>query len=132
PSSPGVTKGTAKDTLTASFNDLQSVEELISDHNGKIAAIIVEPVAGNMGCIPPKPGFLEGLRKLCDKENIILIFDEVMTGFRLSRGGAQEYYGIEADLTTYGKIIGGGLPVGAFGGKQEIMDQVAPVGSIYQ
>ncbi len=132
PSSPGVTKGTAKDTLTANFNDLQSVEQLIDKHRGEIAGIIVEPVAGNMGCIPPENDFLEGLRELCTDENIVLIFDEVMTGFRLSQGGAQERYGVTPDLSTYGKIIGGGLPVGAFGGKQEMMDQVAPVGPVYQ
>jgi glutamate-1-semialdehyde 2,1-aminomutase len=132
PSSPGVTKGTAKDTLTANFNDLQSVEQLIDKHRGEIAGIIMEPVAGNMGCIPPEDGFLEDLRELCTDENIILIFDEVMTGFRLGKGGAQELYGITPDLSTFGKIIGGGLPVGAFGGKQEIMDAVAPAGPVYQ
>ncbi|HYW33959.1 MAG TPA: glutamate-1-semialdehyde 2,1-aminomutase [Balneolaceae bacterium] len=132
PSSPGVTKGTAVDTLTADFNDLQSVKDITSNYKGEIAAIIVEPIAGNMGCIPPAPGFLEGLRNLCDDHNIVLIFDEVMTGFRVAPGGAQERYGVNADLTTYGKIIGGGLPVGAFGGKREIMDEVAPVGPVYQ
>lgn len=132
PSSPGVTAGTAKDTLTANFNELDSVQKLVDDYEDEIAAIIVEPVAGNMGCIPPQSGFLEGLRQLCDGQNIILIFDEVMTGFRLARGGAQEYFNVEADLITYGKIIGGGLPVGAFGGKQEIMNQVAPLGPVYQ
>jgi glutamate-1-semialdehyde 2,1-aminomutase len=132
PSSPGVTQGTARDTLNANFNDLESVKKLISNHQNEIAAIIVEPVAGNMGCIPPEPGFLEGLRERCDGKNIILIFDEVMTGFRLARGGAQERFGVTADLATYGKIIGGGLPVGAFGGKSEIMDKVAPAGPVYQ
>ena len=132
PSSPGVTKGTAKDTLNANYNDLDSVEKLLKKNKGNVAAIIVEPVAGNMGCVPPNPGFLEGLRELCDKHEAVLIFDEVMTGFRLSRGGAQERFNVWADLVTFGKIIGGGLPVGAFGGKKEIMDVVAPVGDVYQ
>ncbi len=132
PSSPGVTKGTAKDTLVADFNDLNSVKQLLNENKGEVAAIILEPVAGNMGCIPPKKGFLDGLRELCDAEDVVLIFDEVMTGFRVAKGGAQERYGVTADLVTYGKIIGGGLPVGAFGGKQEIMDVVSPVGPVYQ
>lgn len=132
PSSPGVTKGTAKDTLNADYNDLESVEKLLKKNKGNVAAIILEPVAGNMGCIPPKPGFLEGLRKLCDEHEAVLIFDEVMTGFRLARGGAQERFKVWADLVTFGKIIGGGLPVGAFGGKKEIMDMVSPVGPVYQ
>lgn len=132
PSSPGVTKGTAKDTLNANYNDLGSVEKLLKKNKGNVAAIIVEPVAGNMGCVPPNPGFLEGLRELCDKHETVLIFDEVMTGFRLARGGAQERFDVWADLVTFGKIIGGGLPVGAFGGKREIMDVVAPVGDVYQ
>jgi len=132
PSSPGVTKGTAKDTLNATYNDLDSVEKLLKKNKGNVAAIIVEPVAGNMGCVPPNPGFLEGVRELCDKHETVLIFDEVMTGFRLARGGAQERFDVWADLVTYGKIIGGGLPVGAFGGKKEIMDVVAPVGDVYQ
>lgn len=132
PSSPGVTKGTAKDTLNADYNDLESVEKLLDKNKDNVAAIILEPVAGNMGCIPPEPGFLEGLRKLCDKHKAVLIFDEVMTGFRLARGGAQERYDVWADLVTFGKIIGGGLPVGAYGGKKEIMDVVAPVGPVYQ
>ncbi len=132
PSSPGVTKGTAKDTLNADYNDLDSVEKLLKKNKDNVAAIIVEPVAGNMGCIPPQPGFLEGLRELCDEHGTVLIFDEVMTGFRLARGGAQERFDVWADLVTFGKIIGGGLPVGAFGGKQEIMDVVAPVGPVYQ
>jgi len=132
PSSPGVTEGTAKDTLNANYNDLDSVEKLLKKNKGNVAAIIVEPVAGNMGCIPPQPGFLEGLRELCDKHETVLIFDEVMTGFRLARGGAQERYDVWADLITFGKIIGGGLPVGAFGGKKEIMDVIAPVGDVYQ
>jgi glutamate-1-semialdehyde 2,1-aminomutase len=132
PSSPGVTKGTAKDTLNADYNDLDSVEKLLNKNKDSVAAIIVEPVAGNMGCIPPQPGFLEGLRELCDEHETVLIFDEVMTGFRLARGGAQERFDVWADLVTFGKIIGGGLPVGAFGGKKEIMDVVAPVGPVYQ
>ncbi|MGN6343035.1 MAG: glutamate-1-semialdehyde 2,1-aminomutase [Ginsengibacter sp.] len=129
---PGVTAGVAKDTLTASYNNLAAVEKLIEENKGEIAAIILEPVVGNMGCVPPQQGFLEGLRKLCNEENIVLIFDEVMTGFRLAAGGAQEYFGINADLVTYGKVIGGGLPVGAFGGKKEIMEQIAPLGNVYQ
>ena len=132
PSSPGVTKGTAKDTLNADYNDLESVKKLLDENEGKVAAIILEPVAGNMGCIPPLPEFLEGLRKLCDDHDVVLIFDEVMTGFRLSRGGAQERFNVWADLVTFGKIIGGGLPVGAYGGKQEIMDMVSPDGPVYQ
>ena len=132
PSSPGVTKGTARDTLVADYNDLNSVKELLNKHEGEVAAIIVEPVAGNMGCIPPKSGFLNGLRDLCDAHNTVLIFDEVMTGFRVAKGGAQERYGVTADLVTYGKIIGAGLPVGAFGGKKEVMDVVSPVGPVYQ
>lgn len=132
PNSPGVTKGTAKDTLLAPYNDLEAVERIIKENPEQIAAIILEPVAGNMGCIPPKIGFLEGLRALCDKHQIVLIFDEVMTGFRLAKGGASGYYGIVPDMVTLGKIIGGGLPVGAFGGKKEIMDMVAPVGPVYQ
>ena len=132
PNSPGVTKGTAQDTLLAPYNDLSAVKKIIQDNPNQIAAIILEPVAGNMGCIPPKKGFLEGLRNICNEHDIILIFDEVMTGFRLSKGGASEYYGVTPDMVTLGKIIGGGLPVGAFGGKKEIMDMVAPVGPVYQ
>jgi len=132
PNSPGVTKGTAQDTLLAPYNDLSAVKKIIEDNPNEIAAIILEPVAGNMGCIPPKKGFLEGLRSLCNEHDIVLIFDEVMTGFRLSKGGASEYYGVTPDMVTLGKIIGGGLPVGAFGGKKEIMDMVAPVGPVYQ
>ena len=132
PNSPGVTKGTAQDTLLAPYNDLSAVKKIIEDNPNQIAAIILEPVAGNMGCIPPKKGFLEGLRSLCNEHDIVLIFDEVMTGFRLSKGGASEYYGVTPDMVTLGKIIGGGLPVGAFGGKKEIMDMVAPVGPVYQ
>ena len=129
---PGVTAGVAQDTLTAPYNDLQAVEKLVEEHKGEIAAIIIEPVAGNMGCIPPQQGFLEGLRKICDEENIVFILDEVMTGFRLAAGGAQEKLNINADLVTYGKVIGGGLPVGAFGGKKEIMEHIAPLGNVYQ
>lgn len=132
PDSPGVTQGVANDTLTVPFNDLAAVEQCVTENKNKIAAIIVEPVVGNMGCVPPAAGFLEGLRKICDKEGVVLIFDEVMTGFRLSLGGAQELYGVRPDLTTMGKIIGGGMPVGAYGGKKEIMQQVAPAGKVYQ
>ena len=132
PNSPGVTAGTAKDTLLAAFNDLESVAVLIEANKNEIAALIVEPVAGNMGCIPPQKGFLEGLRQLCDDNNILLIFDEVMTGFRLSKGGVQELYNVKADLITFGKVIGGGLPVGAFAGKSKIMDFLAPIGPVYQ
>jgi glutamate-1-semialdehyde 2,1-aminomutase len=129
---PGVTAGVANDTLTAAYNDPDAVRNLAKQHKGEIAAIIVEPVAGNMGCILPKPGFLEGLRKICDEEAIVFIFDEVMTGFRLAPGGAQERLGINADLVTYGKVIGGGMPVGAFGGRKEIMQHIAPLGNVYQ
>jgi len=129
---PGVPPGVAEDTLTALFNNFPFVEELVKKHSGEIAAIILEPVAGNMGCVPPEPGFLESLRSLCDRENIVLIFDEVMTGFRLAPGGAQEKFGIRADLVTYGKVIGGGMPVGAFGGRKEIMEHIAPLGKVYQ
>lgn len=129
---PGVTAGVAQDTLTAPFNNLDAVEALVKKYPGEIAAIIVEPVAGNMGCVLPAPGFLEFLRKICDRENMLLIFDEVMTGFRLAPGGAQEKLGIRADLVTYGKVIGGGMPVGAFGGRREIMEHIAPLGKVYQ
>jgi glutamate-1-semialdehyde 2,1-aminomutase len=129
---PGVTAGTANDTLTCAYNDLDAVERLVQENKDEVAAIIVEPVAGNMGCIIPNPGFLEGIRKLCDEEGIIFIFDEVMNGFRLALGGAQEKLGIDADLVTYGKVIGAGMPVGAFGGKKHIMQVVAPLGNVYQ
>lgn len=129
---PGVTAGVSMDTLTAPYNDIAAVQRLVDEHKGEIAAIIIEPVAGNMGCIIPGQGFLEGLRAICDKEGIVFIFDEVMTGFRLSAGGAQQRLGINADLVTYGKVIGGGMPVGAFGGKKEIMQHIAPLGSVYQ
>ncbi|HEY9007980.1 glutamate-1-semialdehyde 2,1-aminomutase [Ohtaekwangia sp.] len=132
PDSPGVTKGTAKDTLIAPFNSLNAIEKLIQENPNEIAAIILEPVVGNMGCVAPEPRYLQGLRSLCDKHSIVLIFDEVMTGFRLAPGGAQELYNVKPDMTTMGKIIGGGLPVGAYGGKREIMDFVSPLGPIYQ
>lgn len=132
PTSPGVTKGNAADTLMADFNDINSVKKLITENRNEIAAIILEPIAGNMGVIPATKEFLTELREICNNEGIILIFDEVMTGFRVARGGAQEVLGIKPDLTTFGKIIGGGLPVGAFGGKKEIMEKIAPVGPIYQ
>jgi len=132
PDSPGVPPAVAAVTSTAEFNTLPSVEALVSSSPGEIAAIIVEPVVGNMGCVPPLPGFLEGLREICTREGIVLIFDEVMTGFRLAGGGAQELYGVTPDLTTLGKVIGGGLPVGAYGGRREIMEMVAPSGPVYQ
>ena len=132
PNSPGVTEGTAKDTLLTTYNDLKNVEAVIAANKNEVACIILEPVAGNMGCIPPAKGFLEGLRKLCDENNILLIFDEVMTGFRLAAGGAQELFGVNADIVTFGKVIGGGLPVGAFAARAEIMDYLAPIGPVYQ
>ena len=132
PSSPGVTNGTAKDTLLAEYNDLASTSAILESSAGEVAAIIVEPVAGNMGCIPPQPGFLEGLRTLATEHNALLIFDEVMTGFRLSKGGAAALYGITPDLVCFGKVIGGGLPVGAFAGPREIMTHLAPTGPVYQ
>ena len=132
PSSPGVTQGTAKDTLLAEYNDLASTSAILESSAGEVAAIIVEPVAGNMGCIPPQRGFLEGLRKLATEHNALLIFDEVMTGFRLSKGGAAALYGVTPDLVCFGKVIGGGLPVGAFAGPREIMSHLAPTGPVYQ
>ena len=129
---PGIPAAVADDTLVAPYNDLPAVERLVDQNKNEVAAIIIEPVAGNMGCIIPQPGFLEGLRALCDREKIVLIFDEVMTGFRLAPGGAQAVLNINADLVTYGKVIGAGMPVGAFGGKQEIMECVAPLGKVYQ
>jgi glutamate-1-semialdehyde 2,1-aminomutase len=132
PDSPGVPAAVAAGTLTATFNDLGSVERLFRDNADRIAAVIVEPVVGNMGCVPPEPGFLQGLRELCTREKALLIFDEVMTGFRLALGGAQELYGIRPDLTTLGKVIGGGLPVGAYGGRRDVMEMVAPSGPMYQ
>ena len=132
PNSPGVTKGTASDTLLANFNDISQVKRLFNEYKNEIAAVIVEPVAGNMGCVLPQKEFIEDLRKLCSQYNTVLVFDEVMTGFRLALGGAQEILGIDADLVTYRKVIGGGLPVGAFGGKEEIMNFLAPDGPVYQ
>ncbi len=132
PDSPGVTDATARDTVTARFNDLSSVRAAFTAHPGSIAALIVEPVVGNMGVVTPRPGFLDGLRELCSAEGALLIFDEVMTGFRVARGGAQERYGIRPDLTTLGKIVGGGLPVGAYGGRRDLMERVSPAGPIYQ
>lgn len=132
PDSSGVTPGAAEDTLIAYYNDLDSVEQLFSSNKDQIAAVIVEPVAANMGVVLPEEGFLEGLRKLCDENGALLIFDEVITGFRLAFGGAASYFGITPDLVTYGKIIGGGMPVGAYGGRKEIMEKVSPVGNIYQ
>lgn len=129
---PGVTAGVSADTLTAPYNNLEAVQQLVAENKGEIAAVIIEPVAGNMGCILPQPGFLEGLRKLCTEEGIVFIFDEVMTGFRLAPGGAQERLKIDADLVTYGKVIGAGMPVGAFGGRLEIMQHIAPLGAVYQ
>ena len=129
---PGVTAGVATDTLIAAYNDLEAVKQLVQENKGEVAAIIIEPVAGNMGCILPVEGFLEGLRKICTDEGIVFIFDEVMTGFRLAQGGAQERLSIDADLVTYGKVIGAGMPVGAFGGRLEIMKHIAPLGNVYQ
>ena len=129
---PGVTAGVAADTLTCAYNDLAAVEKLMRENKEQVAAIIIEPVAGNMGCILPAPGFLEGLRKICDAEGALLVFDEVMTGFRLAKGGAQERLQINADLVTYGKVIGAGMPVGAFGGKKQFMEVVSPLGNVYQ
>ena len=132
PSSPGVPADVAKHTLTVDFNDIDSVKQAFAEHGEDIACIIVEPVAGNMNCIPPVPGFLEGLRTICDEYGAVLIFDEVMTGFRVSLGGAQERFGVSPDLTCLGKVIGGGMPVGAFGGKREILTHIAPTGPVYQ
>lgn len=132
PTSPGVPASLAEHTITLAYNDIEQVQQAFADVGEQIACVIVEPVAGNMNCIPPVPGFLEGLREICDRYKAVLIFDEVMTGFRVALGGAQEHYGISPDLTTLGKVIGGGLPVGAFGGKREIMEQIAPLGPVYQ
>lgn len=132
PNSPGVTSGTAKDTLLANYNDIESVQALFESNKDEIAAVIIEPVAGNMGCVPPVEGFLEGLKSICLKNNSLLIFDEVMTGFRLAKGGAQELYNIQADIVCFGKVIGGGLPVGAFAAREEIMNYLAPLGPVYQ
>ncbi len=132
PDSPGITPSTLQDTLTAPYNDIAAVERLVTQHKNEVAALIIEPVVGNMGCVPPAEGYLQSLRDICTREGIVYIFDEVMTGFRLAPGGAQERFGILPDLTTMGKIIGGGMPVGAYGGKQEIMRMVAPSGPMYQ
>jgi glutamate-1-semialdehyde 2,1-aminomutase len=132
PDSPGVTKSTAKDTLNARYNDIASVEQLVEENKGEIAAIFIEPVAGNMGCVPADADFLRAVRDLCTSEGIVLIFDEVMSGFRVAKGGAQELYGVKPDLTTFGKVIGGGLPVGAYGGRRDIMQMIAPAGPVYQ
>jgi len=132
PSSPGIPADFAKHTLTATYNDLGSVETLFSEYPDQIACIIVEPVAGNMNCVPPQPGFLQGLRKICDKYDALLILDEVMTGFRVALGGAQAYYDVKPDLTTLGKVIGGGMPVGAFGGLKKVMQHISPTGPVYQ
>ena len=132
PNSPGIPADFAKHTLTVSYNDIEQVKAIFAQYPDQIACIIVEPVAGNMNCVPPVEGFLEGLREVCDQYSSVLILDEVMTGFRVALGGAQAYYNIKPDLTTLGKVIGGGMPVGAFGGKQEIMDYIAPVGPVYQ
>lgn len=129
---PGITAGVSNDTLTCAYNDIEAVKALVAQHKGEIAAIIIEPVAGNMGCILPLPGFVESLREICTAEGIVFIFDEVMTGFRLAAGGAQEVLGVDADLVCYGKVIGAGMPVGAFGGKKEIMSHIAPLGNVYQ
>ena len=129
---PGITAGVSSDTLVAPYNNLEAVQQLVNENRESLAAIIVEPVAGNMGCVPPAPGFLEGLRAICDAAGMVLIFDEVMTGFRLAAGGVQERYNVNADLITYGKVIGGGMPVGAFGGKRHIMEHIAPLGNVYQ
>ncbi|AIH01750.1 glutamate-1-semialdehyde-2,1-aminomutase [Riemerella anatipestifer] len=132
PNSPGVTQGTAKDTLLARYNDWEQIQDLFRHNEGQIAAVIIEPVAGNMGCVLPENNFLQNLREICDLNGTLLIFDEVMTGFRLGFGGAQEVYGVKADLVTYGKVIGGGMPVGAFAGSREIMECLAPKGAVYQ
>ncbi|MBP7173422.1 MAG: glutamate-1-semialdehyde 2,1-aminomutase [Cloacibacterium sp.] len=132
PNSPGVTAGTAKDTLLARYNDLEHIQELFNQNSGEIAAIIIEPIAGNMGCVLPENNFLQQLRKICDENGALLIFDEVMTGFRLAMGGAQESLGVKADIVTFGKVIGGGMPVGAFAARNEIMDHLAPKGAVYQ
>ncbi|MCZ8020979.1 MAG: glutamate-1-semialdehyde 2,1-aminomutase [Cyclobacteriaceae bacterium] len=132
PDSPGVTKGVANDTLTAPFNNIEAIEKLLIENKNQVAAIILEPVVGNMGCVIPEENYLQRLRNLCNQHEVVLIFDEVMTGFRLALGGAQELYGVKPDMTTLGKIVGGGLPVGAYGGKKEIMSCVSPAGPVYQ
>lgn len=132
PNSPGVTQGTAQDTLLANYNDINSVQALFEANPNQIAGVIIEPIAGNMGCVPPKDGFLQALRKICTENKTLLIFDEVMTGFRIAKGGAQEALGVNADIVTFGKVIGGGLPVGAFAAREEIMNHLAPNGPVYQ
>lgn len=132
PGSPGVPEGTARNTLVVPYNDLEAAEAVFTRHGDALACVIVEPVAGNMGCIPPRPGYLEGLRALCDRHGVVLIFDEVMTGFRLARGGAQARFGVLPDLTCMGKVVGGGFPLAAYGGRADLMDHVAPVGNVYQ
>ena len=132
PDSPGVTEGAARDTLVARYNDVDDVDRAIRDANGELAAVIVEPVAGNMGCVPPEPGFLEGLRARCDQTGALLIFDEVITGFRLSAGGAAQRFGVRADLVVLGKVLGGGLPLAAYGGRADLMRRIAPEGAVYQ
>lgn len=132
PSSPGVTVGTARDTLNAKYNDIESVEKLFNAYPGEIACVIAEPIGGNMGCVPPEEGFLKSLKSLCEKNGALFILDEVMTGFRVALGGAQELYGITADISCFGKVIGGGLPVGAIAGKKHIMDLLSPIGNVYQ
>ena len=132
PTSPGVPAAVVEDTLTLDYNQLDQVEAIFSEHGDAIAAVIVEPVAGNMNCVPPLPGFLEGLRDLCDQNQSLLIFDEVMTGFRVALGGAQTLFGVKPDLTTLGKVIGGGMPVGAFGGRADVMEHISPTGPVYQ
>ena len=132
PDSPGVTPGTSQDTIILEHNDLAAVQQAFTDHGDDLACVILEPIVGNMGCVPPKPGFLEGVRELCTKHGAVLIFDEVMSGFRVALGGAQEVYGVTPDLTTMGKIVGGGLPLGVYGGKAELMDQVLPAGKVFQ
>ncbi|WP_445722000.1 glutamate-1-semialdehyde 2,1-aminomutase [Flavobacterium sp.] len=132
PNSPGVTSGTAKDTLLAKFNDIENVKALFESNKNEIAALIIEPVAGNMGCVPPQNEFLSQLRQVCTENNCLLVFDEVMTGFRLAKGGAQELYNVKADIVCYGKVIGGGLPVGAFAAREEIMNYLSPLGPVYQ
>ncbi len=132
PDSPGVTPGTSQDTIILEHNDLAAIQQAFRDHGDDLACVILEPIVGNMGCVPPKPGFLEGVRDLCTKHGAVLIFDEVMSGFRVALGGAQEVYGVTPDLTTMGKIVGGGLPLGVYGGKEELMDQVLPAGKVFQ
>ena len=132
PSSPGVTQGSARDTVTSAFNDLDAATTVFAEHEGQIAVVIVEPVAANMGVVPPEPGFLQGLRDLCDAHDALLLFDEVITGFRVAYGGAQTYFGVTPDLSTFGKVMGGGFPCAAFGGRRDIMEHLAPVGPVYQ